>query len=159
MTKADPLRGALAGLAAGLVASFAMLQMQKLFAAVAPDTGSDEDPATVGAANMVSRAATGRSVATKDKAAAGTMVHYGTGAALGIAYGLAAEYRPEITKGFGALFGVTTSFVLDEAFVPAAGLGKPPLEAPLSSHTFGLASHVAFGLAAEGTRAALRHRG
>ena len=158
MTEADPIRGALAGLAAGLVASFAMSQMQKLFAAIGPDEGPADDPATIKAANKVSRAATGRSVETQDKSAAGAVVHYATGAALGIAYGLAAEYRPEVTKAYGALFGAATSLLLDETLVPAAGLSKPPLDASLSSHAFGLASHFVFGMAAEGTRAALRHR-
>ena len=158
MTTADPIRGALAGLAAGLVAAFAMSQAQKLFAAIGPDQGSGGSPATVKAANRVKRTATGRSIATKDKAAAGQAVHYATGAALGIAYGLAAEYRPEVTKGYGALFGAATSLLLDEAIIPAVGLGEPPLEVPLSSHVFGLASHFVFGFAAEGTRAALRHR-
>ena len=153
----DPIRGALAGLAAGLVASFAMSMAQKLFASLGPKQGSG-DPATVKAANKLSRAATGRSLEKEQKEGAGGAVHYATGAALGIAYGLAAEYRPEVTAGAGTAFGATTSVVLDEAGVPLAGLGKPPWQAPLASHAFGLASHVIFGLAAEGTRRALRHR-
>ena len=158
MTKADPFRGALAGLAAGLVASLAMNQAQKLFAAIGPDEPSSGDPATVKAANMLSRAATKRSIATKDKPAAGAAVHYATGAALGIAYGLAAEFRPEVTTGYGAAFGATVSLLLDEALVPAIGLAESPLEASPASHAFGMASHLVFGVAAEGTRAALRHR-
>ena len=154
----DPIRGALAGLAAGLVASFAMSMAQKLFAAVGPKQGSDGDPATVRAANKMSRAATGRSIEKERKAEAGQAVHYATGAALGLAYGIAAEYRPEATTGYGAAFGAATSLALDDAGVPLAGLGKPPWQAPLSSHAFGLVSHLIFGLATEGTRRALGHR-
>ena len=156
--KPDPIRGALAGLAAGLAASFAMGMAQRLFAAIGPKQASDGDPATVKAANKVSRAAAGRSIEKEHKEAAGGTVHYATGAALGLAYGIAAEYRPEVTAGHGAVFGVATSLALDEAGVPLAGLGKPPWQAPLSSHAFGLASHFVFGLAAEGARRALRHR-
>lgn len=156
--KPDPIRGALAGLAAGLVASFAMSMAQKLFAAIGPKQGSAGDPATVKAANKLSRAATGRSVEPEQKAPAGKSVHYATGSALGLAYGLAAEYRPEVTTGFGTAFGAATAVVLDEAGVPLAGLGKPPWQAPLSGHAFGLTSHLIFGLATEGTRRALRYR-
>ena len=155
--KPDPIRGALAGVAAGLVASFVMSQAQKAIAAIGAKTGSG-DPATVKAANKLSRATTGRSIEKEQKEGAGEAVHYATGAALGLAYGLAAEYRPEVTAGAGTAFGAATSVVLDEAGGPLAGLGKPPWQAPLASQAFGLASHFVFGLAAEGTRRALRHR-
>ena len=153
----DPLRGALAGLAAGLVASFAMSRAQKWMAGIGPKQPSG-DPATVKAANAVSRAATGQSVAVDRKATAGEMVHYATGAALGVAYGITAEYRPEVTVGYGTAFGAGTAVVLDEAGVPLAGLGKAPWQAPLSTHAFGLLSHFVFGLTAEGVRRVLRHR-
>ena len=153
----DPIRGALAGLAAGLVASFAMNMAQKLFATLGAKPGPG-DPATVRAANKLSRAATGRSIEQEKKEGAGEAVHYATGAALGVAYGLAAEYRPEVTAAAGTAFGAATSVVLDEAGVPLAGLGKPPWQAPLSSHAYGLASHLVFGVVAESTRRALRHR-
>ena len=154
----DPICGALAGLASGLVASFAMSMAQRVFAAIGPKQGSAGDPATVKAANRLSRAATERSIEPKQKAAAGEAVHFATGAALGLAYGIAAEYRPEVTTGYGTAFGAATALALDEMGVPLVGLGKPPWQAPLSSHAFGLVSHLIFGLATEGTRRALGHR-
>ena len=53
--KPDPIRGGLAGLAAGLVASFVMSQAQKLVAAIGAKSDSG-DPTTVRAASKLSRA-------------------------------------------------------------------------------------------------------
>jgi hypothetical protein len=63
----DPLMGAVAGLVAGLAASFAMGQFQKLRSLAGSDEGSGGDPATVRAANKASRIATGRSIEKERK--------------------------------------------------------------------------------------------
>jgi putative membrane protein len=76
-------------------------------------------------------------------------MHYALGLGLGVAYGVAAEFRPEVTVGAGTLFGVATATVLDEAAVPALGLAEPPWETDAGTHLFSYASHVVFGLAAE----------
>ncbi len=155
--KPDPVRGALAGLAAGLVAAFAMNQFQKIWsAASSSDDSGGSDPATVKAANKVSRAARGRSIEKKNKDTAGEAVHYGLGAALGIAYGIAAEFQPGVTAGFGTAVGATTALILDNVAVPIAGLGDPPWETPIGVHAYGIVSHLVFGAVAEGTRAAIR---
>ena len=105
--KPDPIRGALAGLAAGLVASFVMSQAQKAFAAFGAKSGSG-DPATVKAANKAGRATTGRSIEPEQKDGAGEAVHCATGAALGLAYGLAAVAGAAREPGIraGVAFGV-----------------------------------------------------
>ena len=82
-------------------------------------------------------------------------MHYLFGALLGGAYGLLAEYRPEVTKGFGTLFGAATT-ALDEIGVPAAGLSGPPSEFPAATHAYSLASHVVFGGVTEATRRLVR---
>ncbi len=64
-----------------------------------------------------------------------------------------------MTKAYGMAYGATIALLLEDAIVPAAELSKPPFDRPLMSHAFGLASHLVFGVTAEGTRAALRHRG
>lgn len=157
MTKSnpDPLRGIAAGIAAGLVASLAMNLFQKAWAAGLPMPKTGDDPATVKAAQRVSRAATGKYFATEDKEAAGEAVHYLFGAVLGGAYGLLAEYRPEVTKGYGTLFGAASA-VFDEIGVPAAGLSGPPTDFPAATHVYALASHVVFGGVTEATRRLVR---
>ena len=151
----DPLRGLAAGVAAGLVASLAMNMFQKLWAAALPMPSSGDDPATVQAAQRISRAATGSYFAKDDKEAAGDAVHYLFGAVLGGAYGLLAEYRPEVTKGYGVMFGAAAAG-LDEFVVPAAGLSKPPTDFPPATHTYALASHVVFGGVTDAVRRLVR---
>ena len=87
---------------------------------------------------------------------AGQIVHYVVGAARGAGYGIAAEFRPAVTAGFGAPFGFGLAAVLDEAVVPAVGLGSPPWETPPSTHAYTLASHLLFGTVTEFTRRQLR---
>jgi uncharacterized membrane protein YagU involved in acid resistance len=106
----------------------------------------------VKAANTASEAVTGAPVPEESKAAAGNLVHYGFGGVLGLLYGLAAEYRPEVTTGGGTGFGALSMLVFDEVAVPAAGLGDAPTETPASTHLYAFLSHVVFGGVAEGTR-------
>ncbi len=151
----DPIRGLAAGIAAGLVASLAMNLFQKAWAKALPMPGSGDDPATVKAAQRVSRAATGEFFAVEDKEAAGNAVHYLFGAVLGGAYGLLAEYRPEVTKGYGSLFGAASA-AFDELGVPAAGLSGPTTDFPAATHAYALASHIVFGGVTEATRRLVR---
>ena len=155
ITQPAPLRGLAAGIAAGLVASLAMNLFQKAWAKTLPQPKSDDDPATVKAAQQVSRAATGEYFAKEDKQAAGNTMHYLFGAALGGAYGLLAEYRPEVTNGHGTLFGAASA-AIDELGVPAAGLSGSPTEFPAAAHAYALASHVVFGAVSEATRRLVR---
>jgi len=151
----DPLRGLAAGIAAGLVASLAMNLFQKAWAGTLPMPSTGDDPATVKVAQRVSRAATGQFFAKADKDAAGNVVHYAFGAMLGGAYGLLAEYRPEVTAGYGTAFGAASAG-LDELGVPAAGLSGPPTDFPAATHAYALASHLVFGGVTEATRRLVR---
>jgi len=142
----------LAGVAGGIVASLAMDLFQKGAASLFDQSGSNDDPATVKAADSVKRAVTGDTVTQKHRESAGQLVHYVTGAALGAGYALAARKWPETTAGFGTAFGVGVATLLDDVAVPAFGWGPAPGETPASTHAYGLASHVVFGVALEGTR-------
>ncbi len=152
----DPIRGVAAGIAAGIVASLAMNLFQKAWAKTLPMPSTGGDPATVKAAQRVSRLTTGKYVPAEDKEAAGEAVHYLFGALLGGAYGLLAEYRPEVTLGHGTAFGVASA-AFDEFGVPAAGLSGPPTEFPAATHAYALASHVVFGGVTEATRRLVRY--
>jgi len=146
------LAGAAAGIVAGVVASFAMDRFQAAVTALASPSGGDGDgdPATVRAAAMVV------DVPEPDKPLAGQLVHYALGTGLGLLYGLAAEVKPGVTAGHGAAFGTGVAALLDEAAVPAAGLGDPPWKAGASTHLYTLASHLVFGMVAELTRRQVR---
>ena len=144
------LRGALAGLVAGVAASFVMDQFQAAVGALSSSEGGEEqEPATQKAADSMGRAVTGHEPAQADKPLAGQAMHYALGIGLGVAYGIAAEFRPSVTAGFGTAFGLGTATLLDEGAVPAVGLGSVPWKAGLTSNLYAYASHLVFGGTAE----------
>lgn len=145
--------GAAVGLIAGLAASFAMDRFQAL---TQPKSDDDGEPAPEQAADQIARDMTGEPLADKDKPLGSQLVHYGLGTLLGIGYGISAEFAPRVTTGMGMAFGTGTWAVLDEAAVPAAGFGDTPWKAAPATQVHGLASHLVFGLVAEGTRRGAR---
>lgn len=155
-----PWLGLLAGALAGLVASAVMEVAQ---AAVAkPKNGDGDgdggDPATIKAANAVSEATVGTPIAERYRDPAGDVVHYAAGAALGALYGLLVEYRSHVAAGFGTAYGAAVSVILDEAIVPAVGLGSAPWRTSARTHLFGLASHLVFGVTLEAARQSIARR-
>jgi putative membrane protein len=156
---ARPLLGLLAGVAAGLVASAAMAAFQAQAGKLLPDEGgSDDDPATVKAADVASEAVIGDPVPEPYREQAGQAVHHVVGGVLGGIYGVLAEYRPEARSGFGSAYGIATAALLDEAAVPAAGLGPAPQDTSLAVHAYGAASHLVYGWVLEGVRALIAGR-
>jgi uncharacterized membrane protein YagU involved in acid resistance len=171
-------KGALAGLVAGLVASWAMNRFQDVWVSLSPKSTSDDkssehteepsnlktnqseeetqDDATVKAASAISENLFNHELTSEEKKIAGPAVHYATGAAGGLVYGVAAELVPEITEGVGLPYGAAFWLVVDEGLVPLLGFAKGPAEYPLSAHAYALASHLVFGATAEGVRRRLR---
>lgn len=94
----DIMKGLIAGVAGGLLASFLMEQFQAGWSAAAKAIGPGKrkggfksDPATVKAANLVSQKITGRKLPPDYKPLAGEAVHYGMGASSAAVYGVLAE--------------------------------------------------------------------
>ena len=156
------VKGVIAGALAGLAASYLMEQFQAAWTKAEEAGGGSGagggagDPATVKAADRVALAATGHPVPSEHREAAGEAVHYATGAGVGAVYGLLAEFAPRATFGLGAGYGAAVALGLDEIIVPALGLGKPATETPPSTHAYGLASHLVYGLTLEGVRRIVR---
>jgi hypothetical protein len=156
---ADPLRGALAGIVAGLFASLTMTAFQAGAAKLFPDAlDSDDEPATEKAADKVASAATGTPLPEDAKPVGGEIVHYLFGAALGSGYGIAGEYSDAVKAGGGTVFGAGAALLFDDVVVPALDLAPPATEAPPATHAYALASHLVFGLVLEATRRLLRGR-
>jgi putative membrane protein len=160
----DLMKGLLAGVAGGLLASFLMEQFQVAWSAAAASIRTSEkkrggrkpDPATVKAANLITEKVSGRKIPSEYKPLAGEAVHYGMGATSAGAYGILAEVAPIVTIGDGAAFGAGLWLLADEVAVPAAGLSKPAREIPLTTHLYALASHLVYGWIAETVRGAIR---
>jgi len=159
----DLMKGLLAGVAGGLLASFLMEQFQSAWSAVSvamrdstTRSGRKPDPATVKAANVISEKVIGRKLAQDYKSIAGEAMHYGMGASSAAVYGALAEVAPMVTIGNGAGFGTGVWLLADEIAVPAAGLSKTPKEIPLATHIYALASHLICGWITETVRRAVR---
>ncbi len=147
MRRANLARGVIAGVAGGLIASYAMNRFQKAWITLASEgDGKKAKPATLKVADAVSKAATGKLVPDKAQDAASSAVHYLTGAALGALYGAAAETWPVVAKGAGVAYGTAAWLAVDEGLVPLMGFGPPADEVPAKTHAFGLVSHAVFGM-------------
>ena len=159
----DILKGLLAGVAGGLLASFLMEQFQAAWSAASDAMSSSKkrggrkaDPATVKAANVLAVKVTGRKIPSGYKPIAGEAVHYGMGAASAALYGVLAEVAPIVTIGDGTGFGAGVWLLADEVAVSAAGLSKSPREIPLTTHIYALTSHLVYGWITETVRRAVR---
>jgi putative membrane protein len=159
----DLMKGLLAGLAGGLLASFLMEQFQAAWSTAASAISSSKkragrqaDPATVKAANLISEKITGHKVPANYKPLAGEVVHYGMGATAAAVYGALAEVAPIVTTGDGVGFGTGLWLLADEVAVPVAGLSKPAKEIPFSTHIYALTSHLVYAWITETVRRAIR---
>jgi putative membrane protein len=174
----DVVKGLVAGLAAGFVASWTMNQFQAAWTRIAegnekshgaqsmqPAEGSigdqgrdvnERDDATVETAKVISRNVFRHELKENEKEPAGAVVHYAFGTATGGLYGALAEVSPGVTMAAGLPFGAVFWLVADEISVPLLGLSKGPTEYPISTHAYALASHLVYGMTAEVSRRALR---
>ena len=171
-------KGAVAGLAGGLLASWTMNQFQAAWSRLAgndekphgaqsmqPSEGSkgndthdikEQDDATVETAKAISEGIFGHKLQESEKKQAGAAVHYAFGTATGALYGALAEVSPQVTTGAGLPFGAAFWLIADEISVPLLGLSKGPTAYPVSTHAYALASHFVYGLTTEFTRRAVR---
>jgi putative membrane protein len=176
----DVLKGLVAGLVGGLVASWTMNQFQAAWTQIAkgfekphgaqsmqPSEGQnlqvtsnqndqEQEDATVETAKAISEGIFGHELKESEKRPAGAVVHYAFGTVTGGLYGAAAEMAPQVTTAAGLPFGAAFWLVADEIVVPALGLSKGPTEYPASTHVYALASHLVYGATAELTRRAVR---
>lgn len=156
-------KGAVAGAAGGLIASWVVNQFQsgvsKLSEEFAHDndrksrSGGDEET-TVKTAEAISEAA-GHQLTQQEKQVAAPAVHYAFGSTMGALYGIAAELNPKSSAGWGAPFGAALWLGADELAVPVLGLSGPT-DTPVSTHASALAAHVVYGLTTEVVRRAVR---
>lgn len=158
----DVLKGAVAGLVGGLVASFVMGEFQALLSALSeeekkkPKNKKEDEPANVKTAEAISENVFDHQLKKSEKEPAGEAVHYAMGAASGLIYGIASEIAPSATAGLGLPFGAAVWLVADDIVVPALGLSKPPTEYALSTHAYALTSHLVYGLTTDLVRRGVR---
>jgi uncharacterized membrane protein YagU involved in acid resistance len=157
----DVVKGAVAGLIGGLVASFVMSEFQALLSKLSeeekkPKKKKEDEPANVKTAEAISENVFDHKLKKSEKEAAGEAVHYAMGATSGLIYGIASEVAPVTTVGLGLPFGAAVWLVADDVVVPALGLAKPATEYPISTHAYALSSHLVYGLTTELVRRTVR---
>lgn len=156
----DVVKGAVAGLIGGLVASFVMSEFQTLLSKLSEEEKKSkkkkEEPATVKAAGEISKAVFDHRLKKSEKEPAGEAMHYAMGATSGLIYGIASEIAPVTTVGLGIPFGAAVWLAADDVIIPALGLAKPATEYPLSTHTYALSSHLVYGLTTDLVRRGVR---
>lgn len=78
-------------------------------------------------------------------------MHWGYGVAWGALYGILRKKYPALSKFGGAPFGALFFLIGDELINTAFKITPPPQKFPIDAHVRGLAGHLAFTAAAEGT--------
>ena len=162
----DLVKGIVAGAVGGLLASLLMEQFQFLWSKASEaiqrardaekPKGRKAEPATVKAAQSISKSVFGKKIPKSKKRLAGEAVHYAMGIASGAIYGATVEALPFTTVGDGLAFGTAVWVLADEVSVPALQLSKPPAKIPISTHVYALASHLVYGWTTELVRRAVR---
>jgi uncharacterized membrane protein YagU involved in acid resistance len=169
MAEKHVVRGILAGVAGGLVASWVMNEFsgtlgQKLSKAVETpaeqrllEMKSDGEDATMKVADKVVETVTGgRHLTHEQREVGGPIVHYSMGAVMGGLYGGLAEYSSAARSGFGTTFGGLLFASADLFGVPAMGFGMWPNQYPVSSLANPLAEHLVYGATTELVRRLVR---
>lgn len=116
----------------------------------------EEEPATVRAAEAISRTVRDRGLGPAEKELAGPAVHYGYSILWGGIYGAAAERLPAVATGLGLPFGIGLWLFGDELGLAAVGLAKWPTEYPASTHARALGAHLTYGLVTDLVRRGVR---
>lgn len=184
-SEANIIKGAAAGIVAGIVAAWGMNQFQALWGKLSEgierphgaqslqqgspehgigrklqERGSDEeeDNAAVRAANIVSEDLFNYRLSKSEKEFGGAISHYAMGVMSGAIYGVVAEVLPQASVGYGLGFGAAVWVIADEGIVPALGLSKSTKDYPPSIHLYAFASHLVYGFTTELVRGAVRNR-
>ena len=161
------VRGVVAGVAGGLVASWVMNEFlaaaKKVAEATKPESEKraaqrqpEGEDATQKVANAVTEAATGEELSKQAREVGGPIVHYAFGALMGGVYGGIAEYSPSARLGLGSAFGSALFVGADEVMVPLLGLGKKPTDEPASGQVQHWLAHVVYGATVEIVRRGVR---
>jgi len=172
LSSEDVLKGAVAGLVAGLAAAWVMNQFQAAWSTAAKRMSPPDDDerrrggppqqqidpnATAMVAQAIAKRTIARSLTKEELGIAGPAVHYAFGGSIGALYGALAEAAPaRPTAATGAAYGTLVWIAGDEVAVPLLGLSKPDSAYPLEAHAQAWASHIVYGVTTELVRRGVR---
>lgn len=160
-------KGALAGLAGGLVGAWVKSQaepvLQDLGEALFPPTHAEKErpgadiqghPDRMPPAHMA-QAVTSRTLSRDEKLQAQEGIHFAFGGGAGLAYGALAEVTP-VGRGLGIPSALALWAATHGSTLPALGLQADPEDLPASAHVWEVGSHVVYGLTVDVVRRLVR---
>jgi uncharacterized membrane protein YagU involved in acid resistance len=161
--------GVIAGVVASWVKALTEPRLQALAEAILPPSPSQKQevgadprghPENMPPAVLVDRAtvALGHRLTVPQRLRAQQLIHYGTGAALGVAYSAAADRWTTASPVRGALAGVAIYAGTHGSLLPALGIQRPPWRLSPAAVAWESTSHLMFGVALEATRSVLGGR-
>ena len=168
---AELWKGVAAGMAAGLVGTLVMTGFMGLWNKTGElvneefeersgrqqkEQRGEEEPSTEKVAADISQNVFQRRLDNETKKAAGNVVHYGFGTAVGAIYGALTELYPALSLGRGTLYGTAVWLGADELVLPALGYAPSAEKRPVNEHVYGAAAHAVYGVVTESVRDALR---
>ena len=142
------LKGFLAGMVGGLVATAAKSIAEKMYP---PRVHGEPEPPEVTAEHIA-----GHPLDDDTREMAAEAIHWVFGAAAGVFYGVLAEVYPKVTAKSGATFGLTLMSLTHEGALPALGLSEPPEEQGFREHSSEAATHIIYGVVTEKVRGWVR---
>ncbi len=98
----------------------------------------------------------GTSLSFSQKQIAAPVTEFAFGILCAGIYGVAAEYVPAVTVGFGTAYGATLFTAASELVLPALGFVPPARERTAVHHLGGLSGNVVYGAVTEAVRRLLR---
>jgi hypothetical protein len=160
----------MAGAVAGLVGTWAMSEVQRLWTLAVdgspPESAggrhdardwqerSEQQNSNELAAQALARYVIGRRLTRRELRVAAPLMHYSFGAAVAAIYGAYAERRHGNRSG--AAFGTTVWLAADEIAMPLLGLSDSTARRPIEMHLQSFVAHLVFGTATELTRRSLQ---
>lgn len=158
--------GAAVGIAASGVKAVSEPRLQELFERLVKPTAAEKQlvgadvsghpermpPAEV--ADRLTRRVSGHGLSRQQRISVLNPAHYTFGAALGVAYVMAARRWPAVTRDLGVPAGLTIYGSTHASTLPILRIQEPPWKLPISAVLWEGTSHVVFGLALEGFRRA-----
>ena len=161
--------GVIVGLVASWIKTLTEPRLQAVAERILPpsptqkqDVGADPGghPENMPPAVLVDRVtrALGHPLTVPQRLRAQQVIHYSTGAGLGVAYSAAASRLPSASRGRGALAGLAIYAGSHGSVLPALGIQHPPWRLAPAAVAWESMSHLVFGAALDAARSALGGR-
>jgi hypothetical protein len=152
MRRTPPAKDAIAGAAAGALATLVMGKVTSYLYEHEPAPVREQYERVTGGKGPAERAAEklervlGRELSEAQRQKLAQSIHWALGMAGGAAYGVLRRRVPRTHWGHGLAYGVEFFALVDEGLTPLLGLAEPPPAYPWQAHARGLVGHLVYGV-------------